>query len=138
MLPKHLIAKRANHCTMLKGCLYYRCPFFFSKMRTTIKRYRHFYTLVLSAPCTYSGFSPLNLPSCPYIKAQYEIVRIISAFSKFVKRICVLPVCYVCATVKNPLLFSKILENADIRKAPKTLGFKDFPKILIKLQIISC
>ena len=121
-----------------KGVYTIDALFFYLKMRTPIKRYHQFYTPILSAHCTYSGFSPLNLPSRPYKKAQYKIVRIISAFSKFVKRICVLRVCYVCATVKNSLLFSKIQENLDIRKAPKTRGFKDFPKILIKLQIISC
>nr|DAM76808.1 MAG TPA: hypothetical protein [Caudoviricetes sp.] len=33
---------------------------------------------------------------------------------------------YVCATVKNQPLFTKIRENVDMKKAPKTLGFKGF------------
>ena len=50
---------------------------------------------------------------------DYPIIRILSAFSKFVNQICVLRVCYVCATVKNSPKFSKILKNSDMKKSPK-------------------
>ena len=35
---------------------------------------------------------------------------------------CVLPVCYLCATLQDSTLFSKIIKNTDTKKTPKTQG----------------
>nr|DAK22099.1 MAG TPA: hypothetical protein [Caudoviricetes sp.] len=48
-----------------------------------------------------------------------------------------LRVCYVCATVKNSPIFMKTRKYLNMKKAPKTLGFKGFSEILINFFIIS-
>ena len=45
--------------------------------------------------------------------------------------------CYVCATVKNSPIFMKTRKYLNMKKAPKTLGFKGFSEILINFFIIS-